>query len=88
MTTPPEKPVRSGLAIRKRPLGIEDPALAAGTDLEKEAAFVTAFKYMKNRVSLFLALPLESLDHLAVTAHLHDIGKQDGATAKAGGHGE
>ncbi len=31
--------------------GIEDPAAIMGTDIEREAAFVTAFRYLKNRVS-------------------------------------
>ncbi|MGH9493594.1 MAG: arsenate reductase ArsC, partial [Candidatus Sulfotelmatobacter sp.] len=29
--------------------GIEDPAAVEGTDIEKEAAFVAAFRYLKNR---------------------------------------
>src|SRR5690606_11488568 len=44
--------------------GIADPSHVAGTDLEKEAAFVAAFKQMKTRISLFLALPLDRLDAL------------------------
>ena len=38
--------------------GIEDPAKVEGSDIEKEAAFVQAFKYMKNRISVFLSLPI------------------------------
>jgi hypothetical protein len=34
--------------------GIEDPASVEGPDSQKEAAFVTAFRYMKTRISLFL----------------------------------
>ena len=64
--------------------GIDDPSLVNGTDIEKEAAFVTAFKYMRNRISLFLALPLETLDHLAVSSHLNEIGKTEGASANTG----
>lgn len=64
--------------------GITDPSHATGTDLEKEAAFVTAFKYMKTRISLFLALPLEKLDHLTVSSRLAEIGKSEGASAAAG----
>jgi len=37
--------------------GIEDPAAVEGTDLEKEAAFVAAFRYLKNRISIFTAFP-------------------------------
>ena len=31
--------------------GIEDPAAVEGTDLQKEAAFVSAFRYMQNRIA-------------------------------------
>lgn len=63
--------------------GIEDPSMVEGTDIEKEAAFVEAFRYLKNRISAFTALPLDSIDHLAVTHHLKEIGRQEGATRRA-----
>lgn len=68
--------------------GIKDPSHVEGTDLDKEAAFVTAFKYMRNRIRAFIALPIASLDRMALTAHLHDIGKMEGASTKAGDSGE
>ena len=40
--------------------GIEDPAEVEGTDLEKEAAFVAAFRYLKNRIAAFTSLPLKA----------------------------
>jgi arsenate reductase (thioredoxin) len=54
--------------------GIPDPAAVEGTDIEKEAAFVTAFKQMRNRIEIFTALPLESIDALTLEAKLKDIG--------------
>ena len=60
--------------------GIEDPAAVTGTDIEREAAFVAAFRYMKNRISVFAALPIASLDHLMLAGHLHEIGRLDGST--------
>jgi len=60
--------------------GIEDPAAIKGPDVEKERAFVQAFKYLKNRISAFLALPMASLDQIALTHHLREIGRLDGAT--------
>jgi arsenate reductase (thioredoxin) len=63
--------------------GIEDPAAAEGTDIEKERAFVTAFKYLKNRISIFISLPIRSLDKMALGAKLREIGRLDGATAAA-----
>lgn len=65
--------------------GIADPAAAAGTELEREAAFVTAFKQMRNRISLFCALPVESLDRMALKARLQEIGAAEGATLLASG---
>ena len=47
--------------------GIEDPAAVEGSDIEKERAFVTAFRYLKNRVSLLISLPVASLNRLALT---------------------
>ena len=46
--------------------GIEDPAAVEGTDIQKERAFVTAFRYLKNRISAFTNLPIKSLDKLAL----------------------
>ena len=61
--------------------GIEDPAEAAGTDLEKEAAFVAALRYLKNRIAIFTSLPLQSIDRLSLGTRLRDIGRGEGATA-------
>jgi protein-tyrosine-phosphatase len=61
--------------------GIEDPAAVEGTDMEKEAAFVAAFRYLKNRISAFTSLPLASIDKLSLGTRLRDIGRMDGSTA-------
>jgi arsenate reductase len=45
---------------------IEDPAAVEGTDTEKEAAFATAARYLRNRIAIFLSLPSRSLDALAL----------------------
>jgi arsenate reductase len=50
-------------------------------NIEKERAFVTAFKYLKNRISVFISLPIRSLDKMALGAKLRDIGRLDGATS-------
>ena len=39
--------------------GIEDPAAVEGSDLDKERAFVTAFRHLKNCISLLVNLPVE-----------------------------
>ncbi|MBI2255037.1 MAG: arsenate reductase ArsC [Proteobacteria bacterium] len=60
--------------------GIEDPAAVMGSPLEQEAAFVTALRYMKNRIAAFTSLPLASLDRMTLGAKLAEIGTRDGAT--------
>ncbi len=61
--------------------GIEDPAAVGGTDIEKEAAFVAAFRYLKNRIGTFISLPLRSIDKLSLGTRLRDIGRIAGATS-------
>jgi arsenate reductase len=60
--------------------GIEDPAAFVGSAVEKERAFNIAFRFMRNRVTAFISLPLASLDTMALTNRLRDIGHMDGAT--------
>jgi arsenate reductase len=67
--------------------GIEDPAAVEGTDLEKQAAFNAAFRYLKNRIEAFVSLPLRSIDKLSLSTKLREIGRSEGAshpTPKAG----
>ena len=60
--------------------GIEDPAAVEGTDIDKQRAFNEAFRYMRNRISAFIALPMKSLDAMALQSRLMDIGQLEGAT--------
>jgi protein-tyrosine-phosphatase len=62
--------------------GIEDPAAVEGTDVQKEAAFNLAFRYLKNRISAFTSLPIRSLDKLSLTVKLREIGRMEGASAR------
>ena len=61
--------------------GIEDPAAIEGSDIEKERAFVTAFRYLRNRASLLVNLPMESLSRLAIAHKVQDIGRIAGSTS-------
>lgn len=63
--------------------GIEDPAAVAGTEIEKERAFVQAAKYLKTRISLFLNLRPASLDKISLAARLREIGHAEGSTGPA-----
>ena len=61
--------------------GIEDPAAAEGSLVERKQAFATAFRHLKNRITAFAALPFERLDRAALSSHLQEIGRQEGATS-------
>jgi arsenate reductase len=61
--------------------GVEDPAEGEGTDIAKEAAFVAALRYLRNRIAIFTSLPLRSIDRLSLGTRLRDIGRGEGATS-------
>ena len=61
--------------------GVPDPAAVEGTEAVKRAAFAETMKLMTNRISVFVNLPLESLDRLTLQKRVRDIGVRDGATA-------
>lgn len=63
--------------------GIEDPAAVQGPEIERERAFVQAFRFLKNRISAFLALPVAALDEVSLTHRLREIGRLEGATSGA-----
>ena len=60
--------------------GIEDPAVVEGTDIQKESAFVLAARYLKNRISVFINLPLRSIDQLSLNSKLREIGALEGSS--------
>jgi protein-tyrosine-phosphatase len=55
--------------------GIEDPAAVQGTDEEKRKAFFRAYNQLQNRLSIFVSLPLDKLDRLALKHKLDEIGR-------------
>ena len=57
--------------------GVPDPAAAEGTEAERRFAFADAFRMLNARISLFLALPMASLDQLSLQRQLDRIGKAD-----------
>lgn len=61
--------------------GLEDPAAVEGEG--QRDAFLRALSYLRRRIELFIALPLESLDRMAVESRLKEIGGAEGATGKA-----
>jgi arsenate reductase len=55
--------------------GVPDPAAVAGTPEQIERAFRDAFMILERRISLFLCLPLSSLDSLAIKKEIDRIGQ-------------
>ena len=62
--------------------GIEDPAAVEGSDMDKERAFAEAFRFMRNRIAAFIALPMKSLDQMALQKKLGEIGGMEGASGE------
>lgn len=56
--------------------GVPDPASVAGTPDQVEKAFRDAFMALDRRISLFLCLPLASLDQLAIKRAIDRIGHE------------
>lgn len=56
--------------------GIPDPAAVQGTQEEIERAYSHAFAILDRRITLFLCLPLSTLDSLALQKEINSIGKQ------------
>lgn len=63
--------------------GIEDPAAVQGSELQRKAAFITAFGYLKQRIEAFVAVPLHRLAPAALRAELVAIGTTAGASSGA-----
>ena len=56
--------------------GVPDPATVIGTPEEIDRAFREAFITLGRRITLFLSLPLASLDSLAIKKEIDRIGHQ------------
>jgi arsenate reductase (thioredoxin) len=63
--------------------GVPDPAEAQGSEAEIALAFKDAYRMLHQRIGIFIALPIASLDQLSLQRRLADIGRLEGATAKA-----
>ncbi|MEO3477991.1 helix-turn-helix domain-containing protein [Phaeobacter sp. CAU 1743] len=56
--------------------GMPDPVKAEGTDAEKSLAFHQAYGALKRRIEAFTALPIETLDRIALQHAVDDIASQ------------
>ncbi len=55
--------------------GVPDPVAAEGNESERRLAFADAYRMLNNRLSIFVSLPIASLDRLSLQRRLDDIGK-------------
>ena len=55
--------------------GIPDPAATEGDDEARRAAFRKAYEQLARRIQLFMSLPIEKLDKLALKQKLAEIGQ-------------
>ena len=62
--------------------GIPDPAEAKGSAAEVGLAFRDAYRMLSQRIGVFAALPIRSLDQLSLQRRLDEIGRMEGATGK------
>jgi arsenate reductase len=63
--------------------GIEDPAAVNGTHVEQLTAFATAFRYLRNRIAAFIALPVAKLEASLLADKIRGLGRGEGASAGA-----
>src|SRR5438270_9696381 len=57
--------------------GVPDPAEAKGTPAEIALAFKDAYRMLYQRIGVFTALPIRSLDQLSLQSKLREIGRMD-----------
>lgn len=55
--------------------GLPDPAAVKGSDAEKALAFADAYRMLNQRISIFVNLPMASLDRMALQKRIDEIGK-------------
>ncbi len=55
--------------------GVPDPAKIEGSEAVKREGFAEAFRMLFNRISVFVSLPLASIDRLSLQKRLDQIGK-------------
>ncbi|WP_420562106.1 arsenate reductase ArsC [Thalassobaculum sp.] len=61
--------------------GVPDPAAATGTEAERRLAFSEAYRMLNNRISIFVNLPLNAIDNLALKRRLAELGRTPSSAA-------
>lgn len=60
--------------------GVEDPTAFVGSDEKTMREFRRVYGYLDNRIKIFVALPIASLDRLTLQKRLEQIGREQPAT--------
>jgi arsenate reductase (thioredoxin) len=55
--------------------GVPDPAAVDGTEAEQRKAFRTAYLALENRIKIFVAVPIDRLDRLAIKRQVDELGR-------------
>ena len=55
--------------------GVPDPAAVEGTEAERRRAFRDVFRQLEARIKLFIALPIDKLDRMALKRRADEIGR-------------
>jgi protein-tyrosine-phosphatase len=55
--------------------GLPDPSRAEGNEAERRFAFADAHRMLNQRISIFISLPISSLDKLSLKRRLDEIGQ-------------
>ncbi|HKL45485.1 MAG TPA: helix-turn-helix domain-containing protein [Roseovarius sp.] len=59
--------------------GMEDPVKATGSDAERSLAFQAAYGALRNRITSFTAMPMDTLDRISLQRAVDDIGQTEKA---------
>ena len=54
--------------------GVPDPAAVTGTEAEKPPIFAEAFRMLSRRISIFVSLPIATLDRIRLQKRLDEMG--------------
>ena len=63
--------------------GLPDPSRAEGNEAERRLAFADTHRMLNQRISIFVSLPLGSLDKLSLKRRLDEIGRATPGTSRA-----
>ena len=59
--------------------GVPDPAAVTGDEAQQRKAFRDAYLALENRIKIFVALPFDKLDRLAIKRNVDEIGRRPAA---------